>query len=124
MHGFVFPVPFAGVLVLIATLAMIYVWLGCRCEVLGREIKTLEQEREVLHKKHLNEEYRWTRMKSLRSIENALAGFSIQMTWPANNQIVRLQDTAKKDAVNRRLTTDRMMRKNVAQGRKRDMAND
>lgn len=96
MDGFASPVPVAGFLVLISSFALIYVWLGCRCDSLGKEIRKLEQERVVLHKKFLNEEYRWAQMKSPRSIEKALARFNIAMTWPANSQIIRLQDPEKK----------------------------
>ncbi len=91
VDGFVFPVPFAGVLIVIATLALAYVWMGCRCEALGREIKSLEQEKTVLYKKYLNEEYRWTQMKSPRNLDRVLARHRIEMVWPLPSQIVRLR---------------------------------
>ncbi len=90
VDGFVFPVPFAGALIVIATLALAYVWMGCRCEALGREIKGLEQEKTVLYKRYQNEEYRWTQMKSPRNLERVLAKHSMKMVWPSASQVVRL----------------------------------
>jgi hypothetical protein len=92
MDGFIFPVPFAGLVVVISALALGYVWLGCRCEALGKELKRLETEKAELSKRWLNEEYNWTRMKSPQSIERALARHGIAMTWPRPEQIVRLTE--------------------------------
>ena len=61
-----FPVPFAGVVVLVSVLGLSYVWLVGQCEAIGKDLKSLEKEQSALEKKYLNEEYRWTRMKSIR----------------------------------------------------------
>lgn len=90
VDGFVFPVPFAGALIIVATLSLAYVWMGCRCETLGREIKALEEEKELLQKKFYNEEYRWTQMKSPGNLERVLAKHDIKMIWPSSSQIVRI----------------------------------
>jgi hypothetical protein len=103
LHGFVFPVRITGFLVVVSTLALIYIWLGCRCEALGKEIKVLEQEKGVLYKRYLNEEYRWTQLKAPRNIEKALAKFNIPMIWPASHQVVRLQDSDGSRRANSRL---------------------
>lgn len=92
VNGFAFPVPFAGAVVAIAVLALGYVWLGCRCEAIGRDIKKLETERAALMKKHQNEELRWAQLKSPRNIERALSRHNIVMTWPRRDQVVRLYD--------------------------------
>lgn len=92
MDGFVFPVPFAGLVIVIAALALGYVWLGCRCEALGKDLKRLENEKAELTKRCLNEEYNWTRMKSPQNLDRALARWGIVMTWPRPDQIVRLTD--------------------------------
>ena len=86
------PMPLAGLVALLCAFALGYVWLGCRCEALGRELKTLENERDALHKQYLNEEYKWIRMKSPREIEKALERHNIIMTWPSNDQVIRLSD--------------------------------
>ena len=90
VHGFVLPAPFAGVVVLGSLLALLYVWLGSRCDSLGRDIKALEAEKTDLKKELLNEESRWTQMKSPVSMEAALAKHHLVMTWPRRDQIVHL----------------------------------
>ena len=92
VNGFIFPVPFAGAVVMASGLALGYVWLGCQCEQLGREIKTLEAEHGDLQKRYMNSEYRWARIKSLRSLEIALQKHNLCMDWPRRDQVVRLPD--------------------------------
>jgi hypothetical protein len=92
LHWFAFPVRYAGLVVLGSVVALSYVWLGCRCESLGREIRTLEIERDQLKKELLNEESRWSKMKSPGSIEEALDKHKIVMTWPRRDQVVRLDN--------------------------------
>ncbi|MBN2301518.1 MAG: hypothetical protein JXN60_03275 [Lentisphaerae bacterium] len=92
INGFVFPVPLAGIAVILMTLALVYVWLGCRCESVGKDIKKLEAEQISLKKKCHNEELRWAQMKSPRNIEKSLARNGLVMTWPRRDQVVRLYD--------------------------------
>lgn len=91
LNGFIFPLPFAGVVVMASALALGYVWLGCQCEALGDEIKTLEAESVELNKKQLTAEYHWVRTKSPRSMEIALQRHGINMDWPRAGQVVRLE---------------------------------
>jgi len=93
MDGFMFPAPFAGVVVVIATLALAYVWLCGRCETLGREIKALELRNFALGKMYMKEEYKWTRLKAPENLERILAELNIPMTWPRRDQVVRLYDS-------------------------------
>ncbi|NQT91520.1 MAG: hypothetical protein HQ559_02075 [Lentisphaerae bacterium] len=90
--GFVFPAPFAGVLVLISTLALAYVWLCGRCETLGEELGALEKKGEELGESFVKEQYKWTRLKSPRNLERRLAALDIQMQWPSREQVVHLED--------------------------------
>ena len=90
LHGFVFPVPIAGILVVIAALGLTYVYLGCRCETLGQEIKSLEKEQAELGRKYVNAEFRWAKIKSPQSLEAALAARHIAMTWPRSDQVIWL----------------------------------
>ena len=92
VQAFAFPAPFAGFVVALAIFAFGYVWLGCRCDTLGKEIKALETEKTELTKKMLNEEYKWTLMKAPQSVERELAKYGIVMGWPKPNQIVRVSD--------------------------------
>jgi len=84
------PARFAGLVVLAVTLALAYVWLECRCETVGRELKKLESQITELDKLLRNEEYRWTTMKAPANIEQALARHGIVMTWPRRDQVVRI----------------------------------
>lgn len=91
LDGSSFPVHFAGVVILISVLGLSYVWLVGQCDALGKELKALEKEQSTLHKKYLNEEFRWMRAKSPRNMERALARHKIAMDWPRSGQIVLLQ---------------------------------
>ena len=84
------PAPYSGILVAGSILAISYLWLGCRCDSLGHDIKAMEAAKVQLKKDILNEESRWTRMKSPLNIEMVLAKHGIVMTWPRQDQIVRL----------------------------------
>lgn len=90
LDSFMLPLPLAGVVVLVTAVALAYVWLDCRCETLGREIKALERDKELLKRKCLTEEYKWARMKSPREIDKALQKFHIEMAWPKSDQILRM----------------------------------
>lgn len=92
LNGFILPMPFAGLVALFCVCALSYMWLVCRCEALGRDLKALEQEREQLRKQQLNEEYKWMRMKSPQEMEKSLERHHIMMTWPRNDQVIRLSD--------------------------------
>lgn len=89
--GFAFPVPFAGLAVMLVSLALAYVWLGCRCDSLGRELKALEQEKMSLQKTLRNEEFRWVCLKSPQNMERALVQRGITMVWPESDRVVRLE---------------------------------
>ena len=91
VQGFAFPVPFAGIIVVVSVLALGYIWLGCCCESVGRDIKVLEAERRELDKQQVNERYRWARMKAPRSLERALGQHSIEMVYPRHDQVVDLR---------------------------------
>lgn len=95
VDGFSFPVPFASLAVIVSVFALAYLWLGSRCEMLGREIKKEEAKKEILVKRYLNEEYKWSRMKSPRNLERVLKEHNVEMRWPRRDQIVRLYDTGE-----------------------------
>ncbi len=92
VNAFVFSVPYAGVVVLITTLALVYVWLGCRCESLGARIVSLEGAKRAVDDQYYNEKCRWARMKSPVNIERALVKNNIVMQVPQKNQVVWLRD--------------------------------
>ena len=45
LHAFVLPAPFTVAVVAGSFLALSYIWLGCRCDSLGRDITMLEAEK-------------------------------------------------------------------------------
>ncbi|MBT3194135.1 MAG: hypothetical protein HN341_16445 [Verrucomicrobia bacterium] len=100
VDGFIFPGSFAGVLVFASVAALSYLWLCSRCEELGRGIKTLEKQKVELTKKFLNEEYKWMRLKSPKSIEDSLARCGISMTWPRRDQVMWLADASVHEDMN------------------------
>jgi len=93
----VLPVPFAGVVTLVCTIGLSYTWLDCRCDALGDELKALELTIVDLDKKHNREEYRWIRMKSPAKIKQALELNGLVMTWPRDNQVVKLYERSTMD---------------------------
>lgn len=88
--GFLFPLPFALALILVSSFGIGYIWLGCRCESVGRRLKRLEDERSMLERQLRTEQYRWAQMKSPLNIERTLARLSIEMGWPTGTQIVHM----------------------------------
>ncbi len=89
--GFIFPAPFAAALTLAGVLALSYLWLCGRCESLGIQIKTLEAKKADLHNRVINEEYKWSNLKSPRNIELFLQQHNLVMTWPDESRIVRVR---------------------------------
>lgn len=92
--GIPFPAPFAVVLAIVSVLSICYLFLGVRCMSIGEEIKSLETERDNLNKIRMNEEYKWSEMKSPRNMLMALRSNNLEMDWPTRRQIVYLDPTA------------------------------
>ena len=80
----------ASLCALAAVLAMVYLSLYNTCETIGREIKKLENERAELQKRVVNEERNWAAARSIRSMEQLLETHGIVMSWPAEQNIIRL----------------------------------
>jgi len=85
-----FPTALAGVLSLLGLVAISYLCLCSRCEALAREIKTLEVRHAELQRRKVNEEYKWSNLRSLKRVEEALARFQIPMSWPRQDQVVHI----------------------------------
>jgi hypothetical protein len=92
MEGFTIPIPFAGLAAVAAVLGLVYIWLGCRCEALGREIKALELSGAELKARLVFEEARWASRQSPHGIQSALSARKIDMSYPRRDQTVRLSD--------------------------------
>lgn len=86
-----FPSPLAAVLVSFAVLSLVYLWLCGRCDALGKSLTRLEDRKEDLHGRMLNEEYKWSNMKSPRRMEELLLRHHLIMSLPAEGRIIRVR---------------------------------
>jgi hypothetical protein len=77
---------------LVAALAMVYLSLYNTCENIGRQIKKLENEQAELHKRVVNEERNWATARSIRNMEQLMERHGIAMSWPAEQNIIRLRE--------------------------------
>jgi hypothetical protein len=92
VDGYLFPVPFASLLVVAGMAALAYLWMLSRCEAMGKEIKRLERTEAELSERYLNEELKWTRMRSPQNLERILARNGVEMDWPSGQQVVLMAD--------------------------------
>ena len=97
-RGFVFPAPFAAILGAAALLSIGYLWLCGRCEAMGAQIKMLENRKVEVHNRALNEEYKWSNMKSPGNILALLRRYNLSMDYPDESRVVRLRYRAGESA--------------------------
>ena len=90
-EGFIFPAPFAAILGAVALVSLCYLWLCGRCEALGAQIKTLENRKVEAHKQAINEECKWSNMKSPGNILALLQRHNLLMNYPEESRVVRLR---------------------------------
>ena len=76
---------------LAAALAMVYLSLYNTCETIGRQIKKLEGDQAELHKRVVNEERNWAMARSIGNMERLMAAHGIVMSWPEQQNIIRLE---------------------------------
>lgn len=86
-----FPRGLAGILVFIAVFGLSYVWLCARCDMLGQNIKQLEQEQRDSRRRLINEQDRWSNQLAPVNFERALGRCKLAMTLPDERQIVRVR---------------------------------
>ena len=90
--GFVFPLPVAGILMVLVVMLLLYVWLDARVQALGMRIKILEQQQAEIQKRYDTELWKWETLKSPSNIKKMLNKNKIVLIWPAEANIVRLQE--------------------------------
>lgn len=95
--GFVFPVPLAVVLVVLAGFSLFYVCLKAKTEALGQEIKALEARSVQLRQDVIREQCEWASRLAPASMEQALKAHGLVMTWPGRDQIVRMKSDGTMD---------------------------
>lgn len=90
-EGSVFPAPFAAILGAVALVSLGYLWLCGRCEAMGARIKMLENNKVEVHKRMINEEYKWSNMKSPGNILALLQRYNLSMNYPDESRVIRLR---------------------------------
>lgn len=74
----------------VAGTAILYLALCGRCENLGRDIKRIEAERERVRVEMQTEQLKWSRLTSPRRFREILAKHDLDMSWPEERFVVRL----------------------------------
>lgn len=87
----VFPGTLFGVLLVLAVLALTYLYLCGRCDALGKKINELEKVRDIQRRDVVTEEYKWSNLTSPKSMEELLTKHGLTMTWPSEDSVVRLR---------------------------------
>jgi len=106
-EGFIFPAPFAAILGAVALISLGYLWFCGRCEALGTQIKMLENRKVEAHKRVINEQYKWSNMKSPGNILALLQHYNLLMNYPDESRVVRLRYRSTESAVPRDLAERR-----------------
>ncbi|MDZ4197741.1 MAG: hypothetical protein U1E27_00485 [Kiritimatiellia bacterium] len=88
--GFLFPAPLAILLTAIAGFFLSYLWLCSRCEVLAREIKSVEERQDETRRRVVNEQFKWESQKSLSRIQARLEAAGIVMSFPPPTRVIHL----------------------------------
>lgn len=91
-QGYSIPLPLVSILLAAMVLLLAYIWLDVRSKALGARIKALEQQQAELQKGYDLELWKWEKIKSPSNIERMLSQNNCVMIWPAENNIVRLNE--------------------------------
>ncbi len=86
----VFPVRLFVLLTVVAVFSLSYLWLCSRSQSLARDLKKAEERLAEVHRRRLNEEYKWSNLCTLKRVRDALAAFHIEMDWPGKDRVVYL----------------------------------
>ena len=90
--GHLIPLPFSMMLIVIAVLALCYLWMRQRCDAIGNELKALETRKAAAERLHLSQESELANLKSPQNVDRALRQHGLLMTWPSSDQIVRVPE--------------------------------
>jgi hypothetical protein len=89
--GIRYPGTLLSGLVAVSCLALCYLWIGGRCEALGREIKELERTHGEAVQRLGIEQAKWARMYTLDGVQSALRRFDTEMKLPRRDQLVYIR---------------------------------
>lgn len=87
----VLPSPVILIIVFIASVSLFYLWVCSRTDSLGGDITKLERKLREMERRRLNEEFKWSNMKSPASMEELLARHGLHMIYPPEHNIVRVK---------------------------------
>lgn len=88
--GYFFPASLALILCLPVLVALLHLYFKTRAEALGQEIKALEIRQTQFNERIRIEESEWARIRAPANVVKALQRHGIEMTWPRQEQIVRI----------------------------------
>ena len=88
--GYFFPPSLALILCLPVLIALLHLYFKSRTEAIGQEIKALEIAQTKLGERIRVEESEWARVRAPANVVKALQVHGIDMTWPRQEQIVRI----------------------------------
>lgn len=86
------PTMLASFLVPTIILCLSYLWIGAQSEAIGREITSLESERESLAKDLASEQNRWANLRAPLNFKLILSQHNLDMRRPPESRIVRIRD--------------------------------
>lgn len=85
------PVPLVGVMVLCATLALLYLWMDHTASALGQQIRDLETTQARLRNEWVRERNKWSSMRTPANLERALLRHGLVMGMARPEQVVHVQ---------------------------------
>jgi hypothetical protein len=91
-EGFLFVGPAAVFLLLVAAVSLFYLHLHNQCDLLGKDIRSLEVELEQVRGRALAEQSRWSGMITLGGVIRAVESHGLDMSWPQSSRIVEVKD--------------------------------
>ena len=94
-EGFLFVGPAATILLVVAAVSLSYLHLHNQCDVLGKDIRTLESELERVKGRALVEQSRWSSMISLDGVIRAVEKHGLDMAWPESRRVVEVDKVRK-----------------------------
>lgn len=94
----VVPRSLVGLIILGATLALLYCGLESKCDQLGQDIRKHEQRFDQLEAERVREATRWSDCKTPEKLNQALLRHGLEMGYPAADQMVRMESASGQPA--------------------------
>ena len=78
----------AAFVIVVAGLALGYLWLHDRCERTATRLKEIERAHADLRVRLQHEESKWSACRTLDSVQKQLRLFGVEMNWPPPQRII------------------------------------